>query len=731
MPLFDIPKKQNNSSKTLLDRVKGDSPPPVLMKKGSASAAKSGDINSRINTITTMVTKYLGKYKDDYLVIRDEGEFKDYIDKCIKTGYISIDTETGGLNPLIDEIAGLCIYTPGEKAAYIPIGHISLFTGTALKNQLSKEICRHELERLKDSGVKVIMHNAKFDIRVIKNRLGVVLPCYWDTLVASVLLNENEPHGLKKLHAKYVLDGKEDAFSFDELFDGFNFQYLPINTGYIYAARDALITWELFKFQEPYLTKGTQECIDYDLERVCNVFWNIEMPLIPVLVDLEDTGTAFDFSLVEEFSTKYHNELDRVTKEFYAMLEDYSKEIESYRRIQGFNCKLEDPINIGSPAQIAILLYDIMKLESPKGGRGTGEDVLQSLKNPICEKILEYREYVKHIGTYVDKLPQSVNPITHRIHAKFNASGAATGRFSSSDPNCIAEGTKVIGPGYEKNIEDIEVGDYVYCYDPNTGKAHIRKVLNTWYKGIKQCVKVTWRSTGNWKYGEVLMTPDHKVLTQDCGFIPADKLVVGQKVYHITKGETDKFIYLYGGPGAFTEKGFSEIPEHQFIENEYSNTSSKMDIQNIGHLWNEEIPSEEVQPFSHQIASIEKVGEYPVYDIEVDDCHTFIANGICVSNCQNIPSRGPKSAVRRYFKATDDVIDLSTNVVSNEIISSKGYTKDIITLKDGTRKHLEDLRENDIIVLKDGKKDIHGMITSISLEDIYINFSIKIIKEED
>ncbi len=437
MPLFDIPKPNKNDSKGVMERVKKSvlTPPPVLIK--SSGDSKKGDIVSRINSITTMVLKYLSKYEDKYTVIRDEETLHNYIDDCIKNGVISIDTETSGLDPLSDNIAGISIYTPGNKAAYIPVEHRSYITMMPVTNQISKTFIKAELERIRDANIKVIMFNAKFDIRVLKNMIGVRLHCYWDGFVASFLMNENEPHGLKKLHLKYCLNEDSEAFSFDELFEDFNFQYIPIRVGYLYAARDAEITYELYKFQEPYLTLGTEENALYELERVSDVFWRIEMPLIDALGDMEDTGTAFDFELDRQLSEKYNQILKEKENNFHTVCSNYETEINSYRRVMGSACKLESPINIGSAAQISILLYDILKLTSSNKNkpRGTGEDILQNIDHPISKAILEYREISKLLSTFIDKLPNTVNPNDGRIHAGFNAQGAATGRFSSQNPN--------------------------------------------------------------------------------------------------------------------------------------------------------------------------------------------------------------------------------------------------------------------------------------------------------
>ena len=249
-------------------------------------------------------------------------------------------------------------------------------------------------------------------------------------------LNENEPHGLKTLHSKYVLDGKEDEFSFGKLFDGITFDYVPIKTGYIYAARDAVDTYELYEWQLPYLTESNSLCTEYGLEHVSKVFWDIEMPCIEVLAEMEDTGVDFDLDYAYELSEKYNKQKDEQLEEFYRILDMYKPEIEKYKLNNPVN-KLSDPINIASPTQLAILLYDILGIEppNPKLPRATGVEILQKIDNPLCKAILDYRATEKLLSTYVDKLPECINEKTGRIHCNFNQYGAKTGRMSSDNPN--------------------------------------------------------------------------------------------------------------------------------------------------------------------------------------------------------------------------------------------------------------------------------------------------------
>ena len=435
MALFELPERTNSKSNDMkiAKQSKVNKTAPTVIRGGSS-------LLDRITLAQKEVDSKLGYLKDKYILIQDNSTLEEYIDKCIANKVISIDTETTGLDPLLDDIAGICIYTPNEKGAYIPINHVSYITNEKVKNQLSVEEIRHAFERITDIEVRIqaidiIMFNAKFDIRFLRNQVGLHnIYCTWDCYLASRLLNENEEHNnLKYLHQKYVLNGEQDAFTFSDLFKGIPFTMVPLKTALLYAAHDPEITYELYEYQKQFIRPDSER---EDMRKLYDVLMNIEMPCVEVLADMEDNGILFDMNYQQELSIKYNKLLTDKLEAFYSDLKQYDDKIVKYKA-KTQNNKLDEVINIASPTQLAILFYDIIGIDvvDKKSPRGTGVDILEKIDLPIAKDILEYRAVEKLISTYIDKLPDCVNPNDGRIHCSFNQYGAKTGRMSSSDPN--------------------------------------------------------------------------------------------------------------------------------------------------------------------------------------------------------------------------------------------------------------------------------------------------------
>lgn len=396
------------------------------VKKETTVTKKGGSLIVRIKNICDLVQKRLGHYEDQLELIQTKERLHEYIDACIANNIIAIDTETTGLDPITDQIVGACIYTYEQKPAYIPINHVSYITNARLENQLTEKEVAEEFQRLVDKDVKIIMFNAKFDVRVIRHQLGVYMKPAWCGFIAGKCLKNNELEGnLKYLWKKYCSNNKEEAhFTFDKMFENIKFNLIPISTAYLYAAKDALMTLDLYDFQKPYLTEDDPNCIECGFQKLAKLYREIELPIIPIVADIEDTGVAIDVNYCKGLSEKYNNLLQDATKAFHTELLKYKDQIDNYRAKHP-DTKLEDPINIASSTQLAELFYDVLQVQpvSRKQPRGTGEDILEKMGHPLGKLILNYRGVAKLLNTYIDKMPSILNSKTGRIHCSFNQYG--------------------------------------------------------------------------------------------------------------------------------------------------------------------------------------------------------------------------------------------------------------------------------------------------------------------
>jgi DNA polymerase-1 len=430
---------------------------------GPTTVRSANKLHQTIQLIKQKASERLKAEEGKYLLIRDEASLVDYVDKIIEVGIAGLDTETTGLDTIVEHLVGTCLYAPGLKGSYIPHKHIDT-SGALVPDQIPYDIMAREMQRMVDAGVKFVLHNAKFDLRVVVNWLGVWFKPYWCTNIASNFLNENEPHGLKALHDKYVArntDEDKELNTFNSLFEGVQFNYIPIEIGYLYAAKDPVITFELYEFQLPYLTPGTPECERQGLEKAAKLFLETEMPLVYYLAEMEQEGVYIN----EEFAKTLSDEYRTKMKDSAVKANEILKGLDYTSLPQAKKAKLGGPIevgdeeipallNIGSPTQLAIVFYDLLGMKSPDKDkpRGTGEEILEALaaraEDPTIKElmthILDFRGYKKMLSTYVDKMPAIVKEKTGRLHGSFNQMGAKTGRMSSSDPNLLNEGLMLV-----------------------------------------------------------------------------------------------------------------------------------------------------------------------------------------------------------------------------------------------------------------------------------------------
>jgi len=440
---FSIPKEKEKTKK-VINKIAKPKELKVTVEKQVKS--KKLSIEDKLKLINENVLLVLGKQKENVLVIKTREQFSLYIDKCIENGYIAIDTETNNsLDPITCKLMGPCIYTKGEKQAYIPLNHVDYKTGERLSDQLTEQDVKEEFQRLIDNNVFIIMHNGKFDYKVIKCTTGLELPIHWDTLIASKIIDENElSAGLKQQYVSKI-DPEQEKYSIDELFKDIEYAFVDPEIFALYAATDSMMTYKLYEWQLEILTQPSYK-------NCYKLFKEIEMPCVISTAEMELAGIELDKEYAKRLQVKYHKLLKDIDDKLDIEISKIQPQIDAWRLTPEANKpeitkagkegktpneKLENPISLSSPTQLAILLYDILKVGviDKKKPRGTGEEILSKINLPICKLMLERRGFAKLVESFVDSLPEKVNEADGRIHCNFNQYGAATGRFSSSEPN--------------------------------------------------------------------------------------------------------------------------------------------------------------------------------------------------------------------------------------------------------------------------------------------------------
>lgn len=425
---------------------KSSNTPPKVTKKAVSKLSKEEQLSSIIEE----VNRILGVYKERTVVIKSKEQLNEYISESIRNKIIAIDTETNNsLDPINCKLMGLCLYTPNQKNAYIPINHVDK-EQNRLGWQVTEQDINEAIARINDNEVFSIYHNGKFDYSVIKCTCGIAPRIDWDTMIGAKLLDENElSAGLKQQYIQKI-DPSIEKYDIEHLFK--NIQYADVDPEVfaLYAATDSYMTYKLFLYQQQIFQLPENR-------RLYNLAKTIEMPLVKVLAEMQLNGMSVDQEYAKRLSNKYHKLLASIDSEIQIELSKLEDDISEWRKTAEANLQplkktgdgvgkskneqLENPINLASPTQLAILLYDVLKAPqvNKKSPRGTGEEDLklidEKLNLSLIKLILKRREYIKLVSTYVDVIPELATRWKDgRIRTHFNAYGAATGRLSSSDP---------------------------------------------------------------------------------------------------------------------------------------------------------------------------------------------------------------------------------------------------------------------------------------------------------
>lgn len=407
--------------------------------------------NAFINAVTrakSMSERILGDVLGELQLVTSQDELDDWADLADENGIMALDTETTGLHAYFDQLAGICLYTPGSKGIYVPVGHISNLTKMPIKENVDKDFIVEMFEWLIEGDIKIVYHNAKFELNFFYWNLGIDLgEPYWDTFIGGFMLNENESHNLKQWHQKYCTDKPEDAETakFNQLFKGIKFNLVPPEVGYMYAGYDGIMTYEAYEVQKQYLDPKSEECKKRGLENVAWVFHNIEMPLIYVLFKMEIRGVSLNQKRLDSIRTRYEKDLAEVEEELYDILNSYEDAIDNYmvKYPADYNKLTKDrdgylTPNLASSVQMASILYDLLGLENNDKNkpRGTGDDIIGQLNHPFANGLQKHRKLNKILTTYTT-YDRWLAPATNRIHTNYKQNGAKTGRMSSEDPSIM------------------------------------------------------------------------------------------------------------------------------------------------------------------------------------------------------------------------------------------------------------------------------------------------------
>ena len=372
-------------------------------EKVQISKQTKQETNAEDNTEKTIVVSNAKDNNAKYYLIENETELQNLLNDINAKKLVCIDFETTGLDTLTDEIIGISFAIKSKEAFYLDLSG---------RTNIDKEACKKLVfDTLAKEDIKIIGHNLKYEykmMRAIDKKMGNM---YFDTMVAAYLINPSRGrYNMDDLALSYL---SYNTIKYSDITDNAKKTLLDVELKDVveYACEDADITFRFYEYFSPLLNT-------YNLE---DLFFNVEMPLISVLADMEFDGVYISTEKMKSLSEEYASLLEKTKEKIYE--------------------KAGEEFNLQSPKQLEYILFEKLKINSTKktktGAYSTDEEVLRELaqREKIAEYMLTYRKYSKLKNTYLDVFPTLVHKKTNRIHASFNQTVTATGRLSSSEPN--------------------------------------------------------------------------------------------------------------------------------------------------------------------------------------------------------------------------------------------------------------------------------------------------------
>jgi len=351
----------------------------------------------------------------NYKLITTKNESKKLVEYLSEFEFLTFDTETDGLDLFSSKLVGVSFCVKSSEAYFVAINPTQNSTDLFSK-QIDNRLPFEDFDEIfsplfANKRIKKIAQNGKFDIAILRSRGITVENFYFDTMLASYLIDADQKHGMDELSQKYLnykpipfsdlVGDKKDS---SKIFD------VEIEKLTEYAAEDADVTFRLYEIFKDILDK----------ENLAELAFKVEFPLAIVLENMERNGVKVDKKMLEDFSIQLQKRLDLLTTEIYQIA--------------------EVNFNINSPKQLQKILFEKLKLPTTlktKTGFSTDAKNLEALqgKHPIIDFLLEYRQIAKLKSTYAEALPKLINPKTGKIHTTYNQTIASTGRLSSVNPN--------------------------------------------------------------------------------------------------------------------------------------------------------------------------------------------------------------------------------------------------------------------------------------------------------
>jgi DNA polymerase-1 len=489
----------------------------------------------------------------NYTLIDSLEQFNAFIKKLKKQEYFVFDLETDSLNILEAEIAGIAFSWKKDEGYYIPLHHPDVSLDETKVYEVLKPI-------FADPLIYKIAQNIKFDAGIIEQHGIAVDGIYFDTMIAAYLLNPGEQVKLDKLSEKYLnyemihieeiigKKGKKQKVMTD----------LSAEFVYEYACEDADITYRLYKIlKEELKDRGMAE-----------LFYGLEMPVMYVLMRMEQHGVKVDEALLKQLSDQLANKIAELQKSIFE--------------------KAGEEFNLNSPQQLGVILFDKLQIHKELGVRkpsrtktgqySTSEKTLERyVAHPVVASIMEYRKLVKLKNTYIDALPKLIHPKTGKIHTSYNQTVTATGRLSSSNPNLQnipirTDLGKEIRRAFIPSKENYLILSADYSQIELRIMAHLSgdETMIENFKKNKDIHAATAALIFNIPVEEV--TPDHRRKAKEINF----GIIYGMTPYGlasrlgISKEEAQEFIAdyfaTYPKVGEFMQKMIAFARKHHYVE---------------------------------------------------------------------------------------------------------------------------------------------------------------------